>query len=46
MLKAEAQRRARCEAFAMGQQERLGVGSWVQELEPGVVHMVLDHVIP
>jgi len=46
MLKAEVQRRARCAAFAMGQQERLGAGSRVQELEPGVVRMVLDHVIP
>ena len=28
----------------MGQQERLGAGSWVQELEPGVVRMVLYHI--
>ena len=41
MLKAEALRRAQCEAFAMGQHERLGAGSWVQELEPGVVQMVV-----
>jgi len=41
MLKAEALRRAQCEAFAMGQHERLGAGSWVQELEPGVVQMIV-----
>ncbi|KAJ1473739.1 ankyrin repeat-containing domain protein [Baffinella frigidus] len=44
VLKAEAERRAKCEAFAMGQQERLGAGSRVQELEVGVVRMVLDQV--
>ena len=44
MLKAEAVRRAKCEAFAMGQQERLGAGSAVQELEAGVVKMVVDRV--
>jgi len=32
---------ARCEAFAMGQQERLGAGSLVRGLEPAVVRMVL-----
>jgi len=26
----------------MGQQERLGAGSWVQEMEVGVVRMVLE----
>ena len=44
MLKAEALRRARCEAFSMGQQGRLGARSWVQELEAGVVRMVLEQV--
>ena len=44
ILKAEAKRRAMSEAFAMGQQERLGAGSWVQELEAGVVRMVLEQV--
>ena len=44
MLKAEALRRAQCVAFAMGQQERLGAGSWVQELDAGVVRMVLEEV--
>jgi ankyrin repeat protein len=37
MLKAEAERRAKCEAFAMGQLERLGEGSRVRGLEAGVV---------
>jgi len=31
-------------AFAMGQQERLGAGSPVHELDAGVVRMVLEHV--
>jgi len=44
MLKAEALRRAQCEAFAMGQLERLGAGSMVRGLDPGVVRMVLEHV--
>jgi len=44
MLQAEGLRRAQCVAFAMGQQERLGAGSRVQELEVGVVRMVLDQV--
>ena len=41
MLKAEAHRRT-CEAFAMGQLERLGAGSRVRGLEPEVVRMVLE----
>jgi len=44
ILKAEAGRRAKSEAFAMGQHERLGVGSWVRGLDVGVVRMVLEHV--
>jgi len=42
MLEAEALRRATCEAFAMGQLERLGAGSRVRGLEPEVVRMVLE----
>ena len=44
MLQAEAGRRAQCVAFAMVQHERLGAGSWVQELDAGVVRMVLERV--
>jgi hypothetical protein len=44
MLKAVAVRRAQCVAFAMGNQERLGAGSWVQERDAGVVLMVLEQV--
>jgi hypothetical protein len=44
MLKAETVRRAQCEAFAMGQQERLGAGSWVRWLDAGLVRMVLEQV--
>ncbi|KAJ1474297.1 hypothetical protein T484DRAFT_1832942 [Baffinella frigidus] len=40
----EAVRRAQCVAFAMGQHERLGAGSRVRGLEPGVVRMVLEQV--
>jgi hypothetical protein len=40
----EAERMAKCEAFAMGQLERLGAGSAVQGLEVGVVRMVLERV--
>ncbi|KAJ1483931.1 hypothetical protein T484DRAFT_1798470 [Baffinella frigidus] len=45
MIQAEVASRA--VAFAMGQQfkqERLGAESWVQELDAGVVRMVLEHV--
>ena len=31
-------------AFAMGHHPRLGVGSWVLELEAGVVRMILNRV--
>ena len=40
----ETERRAQCVAFAMGHQERLGTGSWVQDLDAGVVQMVLERV--
>jgi len=43
-LKAEALRRAQCEAFAMGHGERRGAGSRVRCLDPGVVRMVLERV--
>lgn len=44
MRKAEALRRAKREAFAMGQMERLGAGSWVRGLDDGVVRMILTQV--
>ena len=44
MIRAVAASRARWVAFAMGQQERLGAGSPVHELDAGVVRMVLEHV--
>ena len=44
MLTAEAVRRAKCEAFAMGQLERLGAKSRVLALDSGVVRIVLEHV--
>jgi hypothetical protein len=44
LIAAEAVRIAQCEAFAMGQQERLGVVSRVQWLHPEVVRMVTDLV--
>jgi hypothetical protein len=40
----EALRVRQCEAFAMGQQERLGEASRVMWLDPGVVRMVLEYV--
>ena len=42
ILKAETERRAKCFAFAMGLHERLGAGSCVQGLDPGVARIVLD----
>jgi len=36
--------RQRGEAFAMGHHPRLGAGSWVTELEVGLVRMILDRV--
>jgi len=44
MLKAEGVRRAQWVAFAMGHHERLGGGSPVDELDAGVVRMVLEQV--
>jgi hypothetical protein len=47
LIAAEGPRRvliAQCEAFAMGKQERLGVGSLVQGLPLEVVRMVTDLV--
>jgi ankyrin repeat protein len=44
LLRAEATRLAKCVAFAMGDHQRLGAGSWVQWLDPGVVLMVLEQV--
>ena len=44
LLRAVASRRAQCEAFAMGLQKRLGVGSRVLGLHPEVVRMVLGRV--
>mmetsp|Transcript_2321 Transcript_2321/g.5497 ORF Transcript_2321/g.5497 Transcript_2321/m.5497 type:complete len:88 (-) Transcript_2321:54-317(-) len=44
ILTAEAVRRAKCEAFAMGQLDRLGAKSRVLALDAGVVRMVLEHV--
>jgi predicted Holliday junction resolvase-like endonuclease len=40
----EALRVRRCEAFTMGQQERLGKASLVMRLDPDVVRMVLNHM--
>jgi len=39
---ADAERMSRCVAFSIGQQVRLGEGSWVWSLDPGVVQMVLE----
>jgi len=44
ILQAEAVTRAKCVASAMGNHERLGVGSRVQSLHPEVVRMVLEYV--
>ncbi|KAJ1467300.1 hypothetical protein T484DRAFT_1859254 [Baffinella frigidus] len=41
---AEATRRTKCVAFAMGHHQRLGAGSRVEWLEPGVLRMVLEQV--
>jgi hypothetical protein len=42
LLKAEVVRRAKCVAFAMGHQERLGAGSAVRWLDPEVLRVVLE----
>ena len=46
LVRAAVKRRVEgdCEAFAMGQHERLGAESVVSQLEPGVVRMVLELV--
>ncbi|KAJ1471397.1 ankyrin repeat-containing domain protein [Baffinella frigidus] len=44
MLRAEEAKRNKCVAFATGQHERLGAGSRVQAMDPGVVRMVLEQV--
>ena len=44
MLAAETVRRAACQAFALGHQERLGAGSRVRWLDAGLVRMVLEQV--
>jgi hypothetical protein len=44
LRRKEVLRRGKCEAFAMGLLERLGAGSRVRSLDPGVVRMVLDCV--
>jgi 26S proteasome non-ATPase regulatory subunit 10 len=44
MLSQEAARRAQWLAFAMGQHDRLGVGSLVRSLEPEVFRMVLKQM--
>ena len=41
LIRAEATRRAQCEAFAMGLRERLGAGSLVLLLDAEVVRMIL-----
>ena len=41
LLRAVTTCRMRCIAFAMGLHERLGAGSRVGALDPGVVRMVL-----
>ena len=44
ILQTVGVRRAKCVAFAMGHHARLGVGSRVEELDSGVVRMVLEQV--
>jgi ankyrin repeat protein len=45
LMQSEIQRRAKCEAFAMGQHPRLGVGSRVADLYPDVMRVVFAHVV-
>jgi len=42
LLRAVATRRARGEAFSMGQHARLGASSLILGLEPAVVRLILD----
>ena len=44
MFQAAAVTRAKCVAFAMGHHTRLGEGSLVEGLDPGVLRMVLEQV--
>ena len=44
LMQSEIQRRAQCEAFAMGHHPRLGAVSQVAVLHPDVLRMVLTHV--
>ena len=44
ILQAEALRRAQCVSFAMGHHQRLGAVSVLQELDEGVLRMVLERV--
>ena len=46
MLEAEGVRRAQWVAFVMVHHARLGEGKWVEELDVGVVRMVLEKVAP
>ena len=44
MLNAYAVTRAKCVAFAMGMQERLGAGSRVKILDPETIRTVIRYV--
>jgi ankyrin repeat protein len=44
IFKAEIARRVKCEAFCMGQLERVGDNSHVRLLDPGVVRMIVDYM--
>jgi hypothetical protein len=44
LLRVAVERRAGCEAFAMGHHQRLGAGSFVQDLDAGVVRMIFDQL--
>ena len=44
ILQAEAVRRAQCVSFAMGHHPRLGAGFILQELDEGVLRMILERV--
>ena len=46
LLRGVATRRARCVAFAMGRQERLGSSVWLKALDPEVVRMILVAGVP
>ena len=44
MIKAEGIRRAKCEGFCMGLDQRLGGNSLIRVLDEGVVRMIVDYV--